>query len=166
MMMIKTSHDSETPAHKQQVITACALIHKIIRGKQRIFLAKRATTKKFLPGVFEIPGGHINFGEDLIAGLKREIKEEFAMDINVGDPFSAFSYINKVKGSHSTQVVFFAKFKTPINEIRLNPEDHSEYIWLAADEMNNILGQDKNNNEHNAIRKAFQLLKGDGVFTG
>jgi len=165
-MMIKTTHDSETPAHNQQVITACALIHRKIRGVEGIFLAKRASTKKFLPSVFEIPGGHINFGEDLITGLKREIKEEFAMDITVGDSFFAFSYINKIKRSHSIQVVFFAKFSIPINKIRLNPEDHSEYIWLAEEEMDNILGPDKKNDEHNAIRKAFKLLKGDEVSTG
>jgi 8-oxo-dGTP pyrophosphatase MutT (NUDIX family) len=63
-MDTKISHDSEVPANGQQVITACALIHKDFDGIEKIFLPKRATTKKFLPGVYEIPGGHIDFGED------------------------------------------------------------------------------------------------------
>src|SRR3546814_9077575 len=84
-------HDSEVPAHGQQVITACAFSHHNFDGIEKVFLPKRADTKKFLPGVYEIPGGHIDYGEDVAAGLKREIQEEFQMDIEIGDPFAAFT---------------------------------------------------------------------------
>ena len=73
--MNKVSHDSATPAHGQQVITACAFIHRSIDGVEKVFLPKRADTKKFLPGKYEIPGGHIDYGEDIEEGLKREIQE-------------------------------------------------------------------------------------------
>lgn len=96
--MTKTSHDSEIAAHGQQVITACAFIHHQIDGVQKVFLAKRAATKKFLPDVFELPGGHIDFGEDVTAGLAREVAEEFDMTISVGDPFFVFTYTNEIKG--------------------------------------------------------------------
>jgi ADP-ribose pyrophosphatase YjhB (NUDIX family) len=69
------SHDSETLAVGQQVITACAFIHQQFDGVEKVFLPRRALTKKFLPGVFELPGGHIDFGEDIVVGLKREIME-------------------------------------------------------------------------------------------
>ena len=92
--MTKISHDSETAAHGQQVITACALIHHDFDGVVKVFLPKRAASKKFLPGVFEIPGGHIDFGEDIKTGLKREILEELEVRINVGDPFAVFDYTN------------------------------------------------------------------------
>ena len=36
------------------------------------------------------PGGHIEFGEDIVKGLKREILEEFEMHVNIGDPFFCF----------------------------------------------------------------------------
>ena len=85
--MTNTSHDSETLADGQQVITACAFIHRQIDGVEKVFLPKRADTKKFLPSVYELPGGHIDFGEDPITGLKREIDEEFGMEVEVGDPF-------------------------------------------------------------------------------
>src|SRR3546814_11693547 len=74
------SHDSEVPAHGQQVITACAFTNNNFDGIEKVFLPKRADTKKFLPGVYEIPGGHIDYGEDVAAGLKREIQEELKMD--------------------------------------------------------------------------------------
>ena len=65
-------------------------------------MPKRAATKRFLPDIFEIPGGHIDYKEDIVAGLKREITEELGMTVSVGDPFAAFTYLNEVKGSQLT----------------------------------------------------------------
>jgi 8-oxo-dGTP pyrophosphatase MutT (NUDIX family) len=86
----KIVHDSETLAQGAQVITACAFIHREVDGVRQVFLPKRAATKKFLPGVFELPGGHIDYGEDIVDGLKREIREELGIAISVGDPFATF----------------------------------------------------------------------------
>jgi 8-oxo-dGTP diphosphatase len=160
MSKIKTIHDSEIPAKGQQVITACAFIHHNFNGLEKLFLPKRAITKKFLPGVFELPGGHIDYGEDIVEGLKREIMEEFGMNISVGDPFYTFTYINEIKGSHSIEVIYFAKFIEDISKITLNPEDHSEFIWIEEkkiqDKLENIKGSD--DSEYKAIEKGFKLL--------
>ena len=161
--MTKTIHDSETKTVGQQVITACAFIHKLIDGVEKVFLPKRALTKKFLPGVFELPGGHIDFGEDIVLGLKREVKEEFGMNIQVGDPFFAFTYTNEIKGLHSIEVIYFSRFIDPIENIRLNPEDHSEFKWLSEGELIQAYSKDKGEDdiEIKAMRKAFKLLRGD-----
>ena len=166
--MTKTQHDSETPAQGQQVITACAFIHQPFNRVEKVFLPKRAITKKFLPNVHELPGGHIDFGENVESGLKREILEEFGMKIRVGDPFYVFTYTNGVKGSHSIEVIYFASFTDPIENINLNPEDHSEFGWFAETELdkviNNIKGDD--DPEIKAIAKGFQLLKGSQLDFG
>jgi 8-oxo-dGTP diphosphatase len=162
-MNSKTSHDSEVAAHGQQVITACALLHKDFDGTEKIFLPKRADTKKFLPGVYEIPGGHIDFGEDIVDGLKREIKEEFEVDIEVGDPFASFTYTNEVKGSHSIEVVYFATFASPLEDIVIHPDDHSEYGWFGEDELEQVMTENKRGDdpEIQVLKKAFSLLKGE-----
>lgn len=167
-MATKTAHDSETPSHGQQVITACAFIHHNFDGVEKVFLPKRAATKKFLPGVYEIPGGHIDFGEDIIEGLKREIKEEFGMSISVGDPFAAFTYTNEVKGSHSIEVIYFAQFEGDPKNIQLNPEDHSEYGWFAESELEKVISDSKSDSDPEivAIRKGFALLKGESPTFG
>lgn len=162
--MTKISHDSETPAQGQQVITACAFIHQQYDGVEKLFWPKRADTKKFLPGVYELPGGHIDFGEDLVPGLTREIKEEFGMNISVGDVFAAFTYANEVKGSHSAEIVFFAKFTDPIENIKLNPEDHSTFGWFAESEIEEqfIKARPSGDDPENVIiRKGFALLRGE-----
>lgn len=161
--MNPTIHDSETPAQDQQVITACAFLHHSFEGVMKVFLPKRAETKKFLPGVYELPGGHIDFDEDLITGLKREIQEEFGMNCSVGDPFAAFTYTNAVKGSHSIEVIFFAQFIDPIENLKLKPEDHSEYGWFAVDELYKTQNDKKGKDdpEQIAMLKAFKMLAGN-----
>ncbi len=155
------SHDSETPASGQQVITACAFIHQKFDGVEKVFLAKRAQTKKFLPGFFEMPGGHTEFGEDIVDGLKREVMEEHGMYISVGDPFSVFTYENDIKGSHSIEVVYFAAFIDPIENIKINAEDHSEYKWVSESELENF--GPNSPEELKIIKKGFKLLKGESL---
>lgn len=158
------SHDSETPAYGQQVITACAFIHQNFNGLEKVFLPKRAETKKFLPGVCELPGGHLNFGEDIVEGLKREIREELNMEIGVGDPFFAFTYKNDIKGSHSVEVIFFAKFINSLKDLKINPEDHSEYKWLTKSEVVGL--KEEGDPEIRAILKGFSLISGDDLDFG
>lgn len=160
--MNKVSNDSEKPAHGQQVITACAFIHRRFGYAEKVFIPRRADTKKFLPGAYELPGGHIDFGEGVVGGLKREILEEFGMRIIVGDPFYVFTYTNEVKGSHSVEIIYFAVFEDPTQNIKLNPKDHSKLVWISENEIDKILTKNKkkDNPEIKAIIRGFELLRG------
>ncbi len=159
------THDSETPAPMQQVITACAFLHHHFDGVAKVFLPRRADTKRFLPGVYELPGGHVEYGEDLVSGLKREILEELGMRISVGDPFFAFTYLNEVKGSHSVEIVYFARFIDPLEQIRLNPEDHSTCGWFGEEDLNQVMSPVKGETdpEIQAMKRGFELLRGSAL---
>ncbi len=158
--MSKVFHDSETPAHGQQVITACAFIHRKVDGADVVFLPKRAETKKFLPGKYELPGGHIDYGEDIADGLRREIKEELGVEVALGDPFAVFTYTNEVKGSHSIEVVYFAQVIGDANEITVDPADHSSFGWFTEDEAVR-LNVEANDPEVKVLKKGFALLRGE-----
>ena len=205
---MKTAHDSETAAHGQQVITACAFIHHKFEvsqsgglapvcvqrtGRQevacdfdarknrynlnstckvveKVFLPKRAATKKFLPGVYELPGGHIDFGEDIVTGLKREIREEFGMEVEVGDTFGAYTYKNEIKGSHSIEVIYFARFVDPIEQIKLDPEDHSTYEWFSHEDViarkDEIIAEEFADHESGSDPEYLLILKGFELLAG
>ena len=162
------SHDSEVPAHGQQVITACAFIWHEFDGVKKLFLPRRAGTKKFLPGKFELPGGHVDFGENIIDGLKREISEEFGVCTKVGDSFAAFDYKNEIKGSHSIEVVYFATFVDPIDNIKLHPDDHSEFIWFDGNDFNEIVENmgGEGDPEFKNVKRGFELLNGESLKFG
>jgi 8-oxo-dGTP diphosphatase len=162
--MAKTIHDSETPAPGKQVMVACAFIHHNFDGVEKVFLAQRAHSKKFFPGVYEIPGGHVDFGEDIIAGLKREVHEELGKDILVGEPFSVFTYMNEVKGAHSIEVCYFAQFAGNLDYVALEPADHSTADWFAANEEPTFsVNRKPGDKELEVIRRGFALLHGESL---
>lgn len=133
-----------------QKITACAFLH----NHGRLFVAKRADTKKFLPGKYELPGGNIEFGEDIESGLKREFQEEFGVDILVGDPFFVFTYVHG--DEHVIEVDYFATLVDPDAVIALNPEDHSESRWVTKAELDEFWN--KEDAEYKATQKGFEVL--------
>jgi 8-oxo-dGTP diphosphatase len=160
--MTKIIHDSETLAVGKQVIVGCAFIHHNFDGVEKVFLAQRAMTKKFFPGVYELPGGHIDFGEDIITGLKREVKEELGKDIMVGDPFSVFTYMNEVKGAHSIEACYFARFSGQLDDVTLEPSDHMAYGWFAEDDEDIFsVNREPGDTELDVIKRGFALLKGE-----
>lgn len=151
----------------RQLLTAVAFLHRPIDGVEHVFLAKRAETKAFLPGVWELPGGHVEYGESMEEGLRREIREEHGMDIRVGDPFCVFTYENAVKRSHSAEVLYFATFLGDIGTIRLNPEDHSECGWFSEAGMDEIIAsKGEDDPEMAGILRGFALLRGEPVEVG
>lgn len=163
MTNIAQDNDSEARADGQQVITACAFIHQTFDGVEKVFLARRAVTKMLFPGVYELPGGHIEFGEDITRGLKREINEELGMSVELGDPFTILTYLNAIKHSHSIEVVYFGRFSSSLDSLRLNDEDHSSYGWFAEGELADATTEAKGlgDDEFVAMRKGFALLRGE-----
>jgi 8-oxo-dGTP diphosphatase len=162
-MKPKTQHDSETPAHGQQVIVVCAFIHHNFDGVEKVYLAQRAMTKKFYPGVFELSGGHVDFGEDIVVGLKREVHEEFGKDIRVGDPFNVSTYMNEVKGAHTVQITYFAEFIGDL-DVQLNSEDHMDGEWFSADQLDEYgVNRTDDDDELKAIQHGFELLAGKAL---
>lgn len=158
--MTKISHDSEVLAEGQQVITVCALIYHTFDGVKKVFMPRRASTKKFLPDIFELPGGHVDFGEELVPALKREIHEEFEIDVNIEEPFAAFTYLNEIKKSHSVEIIYTATLASPLEAITLHPEDHSEFIWIAQDELHKIFTSTKQDDdpEIKALKRGFAII--------
>lgn len=157
---MNTPQDSATLAEGQQVITACAAIYRKGGNGHEIMVARRALTKKFLPGKFELPGGHIEFGETLVDGLRRELKEELAVDAIVGDVVGAFTYVNKIKRSHSVEIIYFAQLADGCSP-KINPDDHSEIVWISQDNL--YIVEDENGSDDQEfpfIVRALKLLNG------
>jgi 8-oxo-dGTP diphosphatase len=61
----------------------------ILDEEGRILLARRATEPDL--GSWDVPGGFLEEGEDPIDGLRRELREETGLEIDVGAFVGAFS---------------------------------------------------------------------------
>jgi 8-oxo-dGTP diphosphatase len=67
----------------------------VIKNNGKILLLQRALDCDFEPGLWELPGGKISYGENLREGLKREVVEETGLLIKVGLPFDTWNFIKE-----------------------------------------------------------------------
>jgi 8-oxo-dGTP diphosphatase len=155
---MKARHDSETLAAGQQVIVASVFIHHKFDGIEKVFLARRASTKKFLPNVYEMIGGHIEYGEDIKTGLKREVSEEIGREVELGDPFNVMTYMNNIKLAQTIEITYFGGLIGAPSPVNLNPEDHSASDWFSQNESDKFFADRQPDDPMREV-----ILKGFGI---
>ena len=64
----------------------------IVRDGERILLLQRAATSKHDPGLWELPGGKMDYGEQLPEALAREVTEETGLTVTVGRPILTWHF--------------------------------------------------------------------------
>ena len=76
--------------------------------------------------------------------LKRGIKEELGLNdfMSVTNRLWSFSWEDK-KGEPNIDLVYGVEINFG-TEIKINPQEHSEYRWCSFDEAMEILGKDNN----------------------
>ena len=88
----------------------------------------------FLGGDAELPeppGGTFEFGETLIGGLRRELREELGIDARVGPPVGALYGL--WADEHGTPMVTLVyRCETDEREVTLN-EEHEHAEWVSPD---------------------------------
>lgn len=107
------------------------LVGSVIQNNNNeILIVRRAAYEDFLPNKLELPSGHIDEGETVVEALIRETKEETNLDIEKIERYiDNFDYRSK-NGKLCRQFNFLVKVNN-LKELKLNPEEHSEYIWVS-----------------------------------
>lgn len=110
----------------------------IIVHNNEVLIIKRADNDEAGAGIWEFAGGKIEFGEELEYALTREVKEEVGIDIFI----EKLLYATTFKTDPSRQVVIIAyKCHTKSTNIVLS-EEHSDYIWVTKDKIQELLSPD------------------------
>lgn len=102
----------------------------------RILLLKRADSDEH-GGMWESAGGGIDEGENTIDAVKREVKEETGLDIEVEHQHNVV-FSDDANPEKRYQAHLF-KATTFSGEIKLIPEEHSEYRWVKRSELFNFI---------------------------
>jgi len=78
------------------------------------------------------PGGHIEYGEDILFAAKREVKEETGLDIELVGTTGVYNFIS----STNDQVILFHFIGEVIDgHINLEEEGITESKWIKVNEL-------------------------------
>jgi 8-oxo-dGTP diphosphatase len=110
-----------------------ALIEK---DKKILFITQRLKSGKI---VYDLPGGKVENNENPYQTLKREVKEEMGIEININKPIGMFWFHNEKLDMQIICTVFKCSQKTHNINIMSNPadEDILNYYWLEKEEILN-----------------------------
>ena len=111
----------------------------ILNSNNEVLVVKRADNDDFLPGLWELPGGGTNFGENPQEALKREIFEEVGLSVSVGKPLSVDDYFmeNDHEKIHRVEISFLCSQIDTTQKVQLSFE-HSAYRWIAQEQLHGI----------------------------
>lgn len=107
----------------------------ILKDNDLLLIVKRNENDDLYPGAWEFPGGHLESGETLEEGLKRELKEEIGF--NEFFDFKIISYDDEIKEKngkliHNIEI----NFEIDVNKDNLNiilSSEHIDYKWVTKD---------------------------------
>ena len=102
----------------------------VIRDHNRIFATSRGYGA--FKGKWEFPGGKIETGETSQEALKREIREELAMEIEVGELIDTIEY--DYPDFHLTMECFWGKVVNGELELK----EHEAAKWLTRENLYSV----------------------------
>lgn len=101
----------------------------LVDEQGRLFLARRGLQAKNERGLWEFPGGSVEFGERLADALRREIREEYGIEIAVGELLDVVDHILIEEGQHWVSPTYLCTILSGEPRI-LEPEKCSAIGWF------------------------------------
>jgi 8-oxo-dGTP diphosphatase len=106
----------------------------ILDAADRLFLAQRGPLAKNERGLWEFPGGSVEFGETLADALQREMAEEYGVQIQVGELLDVVDHILPEEGQHWVSPTFICTIKSGQPTIR-EPGKCTAIGWYAPEDV-------------------------------
>jgi 8-oxo-dGTP diphosphatase len=117
------SPDADT-APRRTLRVACALVER----DGRLLSVQRSATMS-LPLKWEFPGGKIEPGESPADCLRRELREELGVEVEIGDPLPEFAH------DYPTFSVVLHPLRCRIAAGELTLHEHADARWLPPGEL-------------------------------
>jgi 8-oxo-dGTP diphosphatase len=109
-------------------------IRSVIKNNEgEILVLRRHPKSKTNPHKWELPGGKIEKGEFFDEALIREIKEETALDVKVGDFCEAVQ--DDYPHKRTVQLIMYSKDIT--GEVKISDE-HDDWMWASINEIKSL----------------------------
>lgn len=109
------------------------MLHRVAFGVlvdgERVLLCHRHPMRRLFPNVWDLPGGHIEDGEDPKDTVLRELAEELGVR---GTQCAPLSTVVEVPGAETHAFVISAWEGDPVN---MAPDEHDEVRWVNLSEL-------------------------------
>lgn len=128
------------------MVAVGALIEHASSGK--ILLVKRADTSDYLPNIWEDLGGRMKQFEEPEDALRREVKEETGLEIEILKPLAVFHDYRGERYAENEMILITYWCNAQSDQVVLSDE-HSAYQWVSADEALQLA-------EHVGVRRDIQ----------
>lgn len=106
----------------------------VFGAAETVFLARRGPRARNEAGTWEFPGGTVHFGERLVDAARREILEEYGLDVEVTGVLGVADHILPAEGQHWVSVSVAARHVGGVAAIR-EPGKCVEIGWFALDAL-------------------------------
>ncbi|MFH2012944.1 MAG: NUDIX domain-containing protein [Pseudomonadota bacterium] len=108
-------------------------------GKGNILLVKHVPEKGgFWQGKWTCPGGKLNLGEKIEDGVKREIREETHLEINLKTHLKPFERIVKEENQVELHVIYI-DYLAEVAGGELKPDDDvGEAVWIGKNNISKV----------------------------
>lgn len=103
----------------------------------KLFIAKRGQKARNERGLWEIPGGGVDFGETFEEALKREMKEENDIDIEILELLGVYDHILPDEGQHWVSPTYICRITAGEPKI-LEPDKCEEIGWFTLVEAERL----------------------------
>lgn len=100
----------------------------IIISSGKVFIAKRKPPGR-MPGMWEFPGGKIEDGETPEQCLKRELNEEFGIDVLIGQHVGTSIY------PYDFYTVELMAYRTKITDGKIKLNAHADMAWVEPGDL-------------------------------
>ena len=107
----------------------------ILKDDNELLIVKRSENDDLYPGAWEFPGGHLENGETLKEGLKRELFEEIGFNIDFEPIITHYYDEIKEKNNeliHDLEIDFIINVKKEDVNVVLSSE-HCDFKWVTKD---------------------------------
>ena len=104
----------------------------IVYKDDKFLIVLKSDSEDINPNSYEFPGGRLVFGEMLDEALKREIKEETGLEVEIEEVINAWTFTKEEKGFQLVGVDYLCKFTGGTDTLS---EEHSSIEWKTFDEI-------------------------------
>lgn len=109
------------------------VVAALVRGG-RVLLVHRSPNRRAYPGVWDLPGGHIETGETELAALTREMHEELGVQIATGSA-THLCRLGAGRGANSLRLSAWLVGEWEGTPTNVAPDEHDEIRWFRHEDL-------------------------------